>query len=157
GPFPIGRGVTAAAILPGTERLEEPPVATEDGASEAGPAIITEQPPSAHGAPVGQPATAWCAQRLLVAVVTTAAGALEAMCGDGTSVPFADGGHHHPSLGTDHLLVQRAAAADGTGPQILAFDVGTGESQVIADGSTPAIAADGALAWVADGRVQRSD
>lgn len=153
GPFPIGAGVTAAAIVPGSERVvaSEPgptPPAT-DPAEEGAPEVVETEDGSAAG-PVGAPATAWCGERLLVAVVTTGAGALQAVCGEGTVVPVDAGPYRHASLGRDTLLVHTVPTLE-TRPQVVAFDLVTGASEILADGTTPAVARDGTAAWVVSG------
>lgn len=155
GPFPIGAGVTAAAVVPGSEQLitmePAPPTPPFEATEDDVPEMVKETLPATNEGPQGAPATAWCAERLLAAVITTAGGTLEALCGDGSTVPFGEGNYHHPSLGTDRLLVQHMSPEGGSPAQVVSFDLATGESQVIADGSTPALARNGTAAWLTTG------
>lgn len=90
----------------------------------------------------------WCSDEL-VAVVTTTAGGVEALCRDGSTIPVeTDGLVRKATIGGTDLVLHRQPSADEGPVEMLAIDLATGAQRVLGEGYLPALSPAGRLAWM---------
>lgn len=138
GPYPIAGEVTAAGVLPGSITTAPSPTVSRT------PTVA----PTATESLTPEGSAVWC-RDVLVAVVTTTAGGVEALCRDGSTHPIeTDGFARKVTIGGTDLVLHRLRSADEGPVEMLAIDLATGAQRMLGEGYLPALSPAGRLAWL---------